>query len=139
MASIMEICITDCFALNNSIRQPVIQHSHKSKSFDFSAMLIPLESLSFHLSSKNNQEKTTLYKVFLSFDFPLINVFFITGTILQIYPRHFCKIRFSPDKFRLFFFWQTLKYAIVPFFHQRSAFCNKIQLHIKPFLPQSLK
>ena len=55
--------------------------------------------------------------------------------ILQIYPCFLCKIGFSPDKYRLFFFWQALKHIFIPLFHQRSTFCHKIQLHIKPFLP----
>ena len=61
--------------------------------------------------------------------------FFARNIFLQTYSRHSCKNGFSPDKFRLFFFCQALKYTLIPFFQQWSAFCDKIQLHVKPFLP----
>ena len=41
--------------------------------------------------------------------------------ILRIYPCFLCKIGFSPDKYRLFFFGQALKHTLIPLFHQRFA------------------
>lgn len=42
-----------------------------------------------------------------------IGYFLSVKFILRSYTRLFCKVVFSPDKFRLFFLWQIIKYIVI--------------------------
>ena len=53
---------------------------------------------------------------------------------LHIHPCHFCKISFPPDKFCLFFFWQTFEHLFIEYIIYAHFLCGAAQLCIQPLL-----
>ena len=85
---------------------------------DFSTMLTPVESISFILSFYLNHKYLTrpekpcifiIHRAILIFFALYIEHFLSAKFILRSNTHLFCKVIFSPDKFRLFFLWQIIE------------------------------
>ena len=86
----------------------------------FSTMPAPAESISFCLSIQSHifcwLKKPCIFiirRAFLNFFALYIERFLPAKFILQNNTRLFCKVVFSPDKFRLFFLWQIIEYIVI--------------------------
>ena len=99
---IKEMCINGYCVMDNSMKQPVIRHFHNACACG----IHPFHSVFLQKQIFCRLRKTLhIYRAFLFSFCPLHRVFSFCKIHFTKLHLPFCKIRFSPDRFRLFFLY----------------------------------